>query len=752
MTSKALSNNGFKKQLLWNLKSQKWLLIAFVAIRMIISALMSILICSSSGAVKDGTALNSVAVKLLNDVTYSITSPLTVIDVVIGTICSFVVLNTLFAFLYSKRKTDLYHGFPITRGAYYWAAICFILIINAISLVGEFFIITLISKLYSAVSFADLGIIFLTEILIFAMLASITGILAISISVSGMVVSYIVNSVLMLVVLPLSLYSLFIIFEIIVPAFANSFANIWAIFPYGLLFARLINDDVSLTLSICISLAVAVLAFIVGLYFYRKRKSESSEGHPSSNVPFYLGVMGLSVLAGVIACYVSHNVWIAVAVAAAIALVIMFVMNLIGEKRIKKSTVLYWLGFCAVFTGVMVTAEYGMASYSNRIPEVSQVKSVVIDLHQYGYGNVNFVERLFEGNYMLAPNVKLQEEESIKAVNAFHKEALSRSEEKHVNVQYVKLIYTLKDGETVSRVLPYNFVDPVPIGTEPTEENGELKTFEALKNCDEYVRKEAMPYEAEDLASIYISVNNKSIVLKGEDAEKVFKSYTDNVEKNSVNNSDGPIYYPSNVEFSDQAMSGENGKGYDMEMKFVFFTDKTTDAAKKVFYNLPVKVYEGLYQSNESILIHNITVNTSKFADIEKLLTEKGFFTTASSLDYVTDNWKLVITPIDYSIAESPFGRLEYVSPSFSPTTWELSKFNAILKDNTSGDLLIKTHYESSYNFDFNHLLKNAESFDPEQAVNDLRANGKGYVYYFTNESSEEFSESTKLYFTSELK
>lgn len=53
MTSKALSNNGFKKQLMWNLKSQKWFIIAFVVLRTVIAALMSMLMCSTSSVSGD---------------------------------------------------------------------------------------------------------------------------------------------------------------------------------------------------------------------------------------------------------------------------------------------------------------------------------------------------------------------------------------------------------------------------------------------------------------------------------------------------------------------------------------------------------------------------------------------------------------------------------------------------------------------------------------------------------------------------
>lgn len=751
MTSKALSNNGFKKQLMWNLKSQKWFIIAFVVIRTIIAALMSMLLCSSS-SISGGDMLNSAVVKLLNDVTYRITSPLAVVDIVIGTLCSFIILNTLFAFLYSKRKTDLYHGFPITRGAYYWAALAVPAIINAVCLVSEFAFISIISKVYSATSFADLGIIFLYELLIFAVLVAITGILALSISVSGMVVSYIINAVLILAAVPLAIYVLIMSFESIIPAFANSFEIIWALFPYGLLLSQLIGSDISLAVSILVSLLVAVISSLFGLYFYRTRKSESSESHPSSNVPFYFGVMGLSIFVGVIAYVISHNIFIGIAAAAVFSLIVMFVMNFISERKIRRSTVLYWLGFSFVFAGVMITAKYGTSSYTNRIPEVSQVESVEVDTNIYGYGTADFVDRLFGSSYMQKQSVKLTKEESIKLVNAFHKEALSQINTISDDTLYVKLTYTLKDGKTVTRVLPYLFyyMENSDDGRYNTKEV-KVETFEKLQKSEEYVQRQAMPYDSEDLASVYVSINNRSLLLKNEDAKKFFESYIEDASENE--NGENPVIFNSMGGVTADQMMSDTDDGYNLEVKFVFFTDKATDAAKKVFNDIPLNAYKSLYQSNNLLNVLMVTINTSSFENIEKLLEDKGLFAPAASIDDVNDEWQVVITPVDYSSYEdSEFGMIEHVYPTSGGASWSMSAFESKLKGNEAGDLLLKTYENETYNFDRNYLLENAKSFDADNSLNELKANQRGYIYYFTNASKGDSSVSTKIYFAPRLK
>lgn len=751
MTSKALSNNGFKKQLMWNLKSQKWFIIAFVVIRTVIAALMSLLMCSSS-SISGGEMLNSSVVKLLNDVTYRLTSPLAVIDIIIGTLCSFIILNTLFAFLYSKRKTDLYHGFPITRGAYYCAAVAIPVIINAVCLVSEFTFISIISKIYSATSFADLGVIFLYELLIFAMLAAITGILALSISVSGMVVSYIINSVLILAAAPLAIYVLIMSFESIIPAFANSFENIWALFPYGLLLSQLVESDISLAVSIPVSLLVAVISCLFGLYFYRTRKSESSESYPSSNVPFYFGVMALSIFVSVMVYMIVRNIFVAIAVAAVISLIIMFIMNLISERRIRKSTVLYWLGFSFVFAGVMLTAKYGTSSYTNRIPEVSQVESVEIDTNVYGYGSANFLDRIFGSSYMQNQSVKLTKEESVKLVNAFHKDALSKINTISDSTAYVKLTYTLKDGKTVTRVLPYLFyiTENSDDGRYNTKEI-KVETFETLQKCEEYVQRQAMPYDSEDLASVYISVNNRSLLLKSEDAKKFFESYMEDAS-NSTDEENSIIFNPMGEVVADQLVTGNNN-GYSLDVKFAFFTDKATDAAKKAFNDIPLNAYKSLYQSNNLINVLMVTINTASFENVEKLLEDKGMFAPAASIDDVDDEWQVVITPVDYSSYEDPeFGLREYVYPRSGGDSWSMSTFESKLKGDEAGDLTLKTYVNETYSFDRNYLLENAKSFDVNNAINQLKTNQIGYIYYFTNDSEGDSSVSTKMYFAPRLK
>lgn len=754
MTSRTLSNNGFKQQFLWNIKSQKWLIIAFVAIRLIITALMSSIMCSSTGTAKEEMLLSSSALRMLNDVTYQLTSPLIVIDIVIGTLFSFIILNTLFSFLYSKRKTDLYHGFPITRGAFYWSAIAIPIIVNAISLFGEFAIISIISKVYSAKSFADLGVIFLSEVLIFAILAAITGILALSISVSGVVASYIINILLLLIMLPISVFMLLMSFESIIPAFANTFENIWSVFPYGLLFANLAGDDIPFSVSIPVSLAVALVALFAGLYFYKTRKSESSESHPSSNVPFNFGVMGVAVFAGVISYMSSKSIFSAIIMAAIVAFIAMFAMNYIAEKRIKKSTVFYWLGFTFVFAGIMLTAKYGTQSYSNRIPEASQVESVEVDTNVYGYGTVDFVTRLFGSSYMQTPSIKLEKEESIKNVTEFHKEALSALSGKDDPISYVKLIYNLKGGETVTRVLPYEFYYEKESDTtnQLIGSTQMLESYEKIQKSDEYVQKQSMPYEKEDLAAVYVSINNRSILLKDDKAKELFENYLLDVSSSDSSNSANNIYSQGVEIAPDMTISSEGDSDYNLDIKFVFFTDKTTEAAKKVFYEIPLDAYKSLYQSNSLISVYGIQINTRTFKNTEKALEDSELFSQAASLSDVADDWNVVITPVDYSMDETLTGTYEFVYPHIGGDSWLLTTFESELDSNTAGDILIKTYVEEEYDFDKEYLLEKAKNFNAEQAIEDLRAYKAGYVYYFTNNSDGVSTQATKLYFANALK
>lgn len=752
MTSRTLSNNGFKQQIIWNIKSQKWIMIAFIAIRLIIAALLSSIMCSARGSItQDETLLSSSALRMLNDVTYQLTSPLMVIDIVIGSLFSFIILNTLFSFLYSKRKTDLYHSFPITRGAFYWSAVAVPIIVNAISLVGEFAVITLINKVNSAKSFADLGVIFLSEVLIFAILAATTGVFALSISVSGVVASYIINIFLLLIMLPVSASMLLMSFESLIPAFANTFENIWTIFPYGLLLADVAGDDISFAVSIPVSLVVAIIAFLAGLYFYKTRKSESSESHPSSNVPFNIGVMGVAVFAGVISYISSKNIVTAIIVATVVALVAMFAMNYISEKRIKKSTVFYWLGFTFVFAGIMLTAKYATQSYSNRIPEVSQIESVEVDTNVYGYGTVDFVSRLFGSSYMQMPSVKLEQEESIKNVTEFHKESLSTFDGEDTPTSYVKLIYHLKDGETVTRILPYEFLHQ-----DEKQENYSsklLETYDAIQKSDEYLRKQSMPYEEEDLATVYVSINNRSMLLKEDEAKKLFENYLLDISGSENNYTTPNIYGDSFSTEADTLISEEKGSSYNVDMKFVFFTDKTTEAAKKVFYEIPLDAYDSLYQSNSLLNIYGVQINTGTYKNTSKALEEINLFSEAAPLSDVTDDWEVVITPVEYSAdGASLLGTYEFVYPINGGDSWLLTTFRSDLEGNTAGDILIKTVVSEELDSDREYLIQKAQSFNAEQAIEDLRAYGEGYVYYFTNNSAETSTQATKLYFATALK
>ena len=761
MTSRTLSSNGFKQQFIWNLKSQKWLIMAFVAIRLLITALLSSIMCSSVSSSKEELLLSSSALRMLNDVTYQLTSPLTVIDIIIGTLFSFIILNTLFSFLYSKRKTDLYHGFPIKRGAFYWSAVAIPLLVNAISLIGEFAVIAVISKIYAAKSFADLGVILLSELLIYALLAAVTGVLALSISVSGVVASYIINILLLLIMLPVSLFMLLMSFESIIPAFANTFEGIWAVFPYGLLFADLIGEDIPFYISVPVSLAVAAVTLFSGLYFYRTRKSESSESYPSSSVPYNVGIMGVSVFAGVLAYMSSKNIFVAVIVASVIALAAMFLMNYIAEKRIKKSTVFYWLGFTAVFAGIMITAKYGTASYSNRIPEASQVESVEIDANVYGYGTADFISRIFGSSYMQNPSIKLESEESVNNVIDFHKEALESLKSKDSPISYVKLVYTLKGGDMITRILPYEYYyEEKSENTNQIMGSTELlESYDKIQKSDEYVQKQSMPYDKEDLASVYVSLNNRAILLKDDEAKTLLENYLLDVSDSETSQTTGASSQSSDIisniitsvsGSSDYDLSGNSG--YNLDIKFVFFTDKTTEAAKKVFYEIPLDAYRSLYQSNTLINVYNVQINTRTFKNTEKVLENSELFAQASALSEVGDDWNVVITPIDYSLEDTLTGSYEFVYPKYGGDSWFLTDLEADLSGNESGDVLIKTYVLEEYDFDRSYLMHKAESFSAEQAIEDLRAYKTGYVYYFTNNTDVTSAKTTKLYFATALK
>lgn len=751
MTSKALSNNGFKEQLKWNIKSQKWLLIAFTVIRVLLSAAVSIGICSAEMYGQSAeTVLDPAVVRLLNDVTYTLTTPLMVVDVIIGTLCAFVVFNVLFAFLYSKRKTDLYHSFPVTRDAYYWAAVCFVLIINVISMIIEFAVVAVVIKLCSAVSFADLSIIFLNELVTFAILASVTGILALCVSVSGVVISYIINAVLILLVLPLGVYTLFISFEKIINGFANIFESVWALFPYGLLMSNMLGNDISFAMSVAMSLLTALIALFTGLHFYRARKSENSETFSSSNTPLYFGVMGLALLVGTFACIIAGNVYISVAVAAILTAVI-FIVDLIRERKVKKSTVFYWLGFTAVFAGVMFTAKYGTASYSNRIPEISEIAKIEVEDGINEYGSTDFLYRIFGGSGAIESEpIELSREESFKSVIEFHKDSLANGDF-NITFSRAKITYFLKDGKTVTRIIPCGYYEENK--TDGMLEYTHLKTYENLTKEKEYAQKRAMPYSSDDLASVYLSVNNRAIVLKDAEAKKVFDLYVAYAE--TLNTGDEVRIEPDS-QFIDTIgpVSGENK---DMaEVKFVFFTEKATSAAKEVFYKIPLSAYDNFYysMSNSYIKTVNNMISLSDFEEVRKMLDDKGFFAPAKSIDSVTDDWKVVVTSVSYSVSNDLYGPTEVIYPMCeSGGPWLLEDFKSCFSGTVSGDLLIKTSINSFTDYDRSYLLEKAKTqSDLESELAALKTNGTGYIYYFTNDSGNGVPSSTKLYYTNRLK
>lgn len=758
MTSRALSNNGFKQQFLWNIKSQKWLLLAALVIRILAGVFVSYVNCNVY--IQEGAAITDpILIMILNDQTYDLATFAIVLDFVLGLAFNFIFINIFFSYLYSKRKTDLYHGFPVKREAYYFAAVLIPVILNAVSLFAEFGVTAVVSAMYKGVSYVDLSEIFLIYVAIFAILTALTGITALAVSVSGTVVSFIVNCVSFVALVPFTAVYAVIAIRDSVVGFTKDLGAFWNIFPATAMM-NLTYDKGSASLIAVISLAVAVVTALAGLFFFLKRKSENSESHPSTNALLYFTVMvGAAFVAIAFSAIreLESGVYIGIAAAVVLSLVAMLVIAFVTQRKIKKSVVFSWLGFSVVLASAMLYMELGTSGYTNRVPTVDEIESVTVSTYVSQNDSVKFLDT-FTGSPM-EPEFKLEGKEAIEKTVAYHKEALTANMggSSYYGDQS-KITYTLKNGEKVSRVLDKStMVDKGEEGEYTRFEIEELASWNALTKVDEFAKKMAMPYEKEDLAGIFVSIGSRQVVLTSEEAKALFDAYMADSEAmiaKMQESKEDEIKYDPFVDYYPGAdvMYPESEMEQYYEMNLMFFTDTATKAAKEVFVKIPPEAVRWISDTCEAYASKRENISKTSFPKSVEYLEKNVFFETVSPMSEVTDDWQLVVEKAEvYDNGRGGFDIMIYNGNGMSDR-----EFLDAVSGKRPADLVLQIHFayreDFGLNADRNYLIQKTRTFTPEKGLEEIKNSKTGYFYYFTNGKQGKDLKVTQLYYSAKIK
>ncbi len=246
-------------------------------------------------------------------------------------------------------------------------------------------------------------------------------------------------------------------------------------------------------------LIISAAVFALGLLLFNKRKAEIS-GFIGSNRVLNSAV---SLLAGFtafsFAANYMHGEDLTVTILAGVAAfsVVHLALELIVLRDLKKFTKgLYKLPVgVAVSIAILIIFNTGLFGFTERIPEASTVESIAVtavgNTEEYGLFSNRWFETYCEISYF-NPHDALVEgfstESDKNAVIKVHEAVINTPEEERDLNTYVRFIYTLKNGKTVSRSF-YGISETV------------YSMLLELENCDVY-KKAADDYFKGDINTL----------------------------------------------------------------------------------------------------------------------------------------------------------------------------------------------------------------------------------------------------------
>lgn len=421
------------------------------------------------------------------DNTYSLTSDLSSVCSIMAVACTaFCILLLIinFGYLYSKKGTDAYHALPLTRTELFCARFIPAYICSLIPLIAAYLGLIVLGRL----PYIDLDVAYTIPALIFTafmilMLSLFTMVFILS---AGAVFDAIISVAAVNIGFPVIILFIFEVCNNSLFGFSDSIGNEPFIYgtPFGFALYKLIlycdnypEQEANLfpIIQTVILAVITVLLATLCLWLYNKRKSEKAEeAYAFSYMP-----MLISIILGFIGCYClgfifsggtvdAITFWIMGAVGTVLAIIIYSLISNRGFKKLKQALLLSLITYI-IFAAVNFGISLDIFGYGSYIPKADEIKGANINVLQYA---------------------TTEEKEGIEKILALHSEIIenrdkSKMYDQYADFDYVKIIYTLKNGKVVERA--YNM--PSVVGKAEKKEilktvtiPGIRKTFNEFKD------------------------------------------------------------------------------------------------------------------------------------------------------------------------------------------------------------------------------------------------------------------------------
>lgn len=445
-----------------------------------------------------------------------------------------------FSFLYSKRKIDFFNSSPVKREMLF-AAKGTAIAVNAGVMLVVAFLSLLISSSFLPFYF-DLDVIGVIFLLYFVSLVFAIAIIMLFAVLEGTIVNTIFSSLTALLLVPFSCAYFFSYAAYIARTVCLPMEKIAVLFPISVVFSSNEKGMGFFAFFILARIVLSAAVFALGIYFFKKRRSEKATNMKPSLVTSVM-FLTASILILFFFTYLSM-IFKALPTGAAytvayIAVSILFlacVFIFIRPKEKKKIlTALGALG-CFIIVSLAGTLIYQSTAHKIilAVPDESEIESVNINNFTAGRKEP---EEVIINMFLSFENLKDTQAElidaySIKAVTAFDRESAQYvAQNTDVGIPYT-VTYKMKNGRKITRVVFSSKSD------DSFSVDNRTESYYNFINTPEYAMKTDTLYktamEEEGIVSYFSTAmryETRGIILSKEQTEAFFEAYRKDVEE-----------------------------------------------------------------------------------------------------------------------------------------------------------------------------------------------------------------------------
>lgn len=376
-----------------------------------------------------------------------------------------VLATNMFGYMHNKRSVDVYHALPLTRSELYLATSAAGITLIWIPLILNFLFVAGCALMVGGQNFAMIFLELLCWMIITFVIFALTAFSAVNVGTTF-------DTAIFSLGLNASLAAVYMTVITIGSVFLYGFYDIdngmqvaYRLSPISLMIGRqalngfnstkLLRDN---NIAIALWLVAGVVVFVIGMFVYKKRRSEQAESVGNLGpLQMFLRSAGTLVggaMLGAVFCGVfgfENSKMVFLTSLAVGALITYFIGDVILTRTVRSipralpAALATTLGVCLLVGGVM----YGGFGYEKRVPSYESVASITLENYGSRYNSEPSLHEDYKSNYQITDS------EAIKLIIQAHEAQIQNHfSDPHAGENYegsLRVKYSLKSGKTISR-------------------------------------------------------------------------------------------------------------------------------------------------------------------------------------------------------------------------------------------------------------------------------------------------------------